>query len=168
MHIEPIPHSAELTEERGVGNSVELRLVFPCTQANVRRALASIMAGLGAMRLSEDDSSTVELVLAEVLNNVTEHAYRDAGPGMIELHLKQGDAGLSCQVIDNGGVMPLNTPPQGSLPNPNRPLEMQPEGGFGWFLIRQLTSDLTYMRCSSSNILSFRIAVGQSVSRTVC
>jgi len=165
MRIEPIPQCAELVEEHLPGNSVELRLVFPCTQPNVRRALSSTMSGLGAMNLCEDDSSTVELVLAEVLNNVTEHAYRDEATGMIELHLKQTENGLSCRVIDNGQCMPRNSPPQGHPPNPNRPLEMQPEGGFGWFLIRHLTSDLTYMRNAASNVLSFRIAVGQSVSR---
>jgi len=165
MRIEPIPFSTDQKQEPRPGNSVELRLVFPCTQSNVRRALSSVMSGLGAMNLSCDDSSTVELVLAEVLNNVTEHACHDEANGMIELHLKQTTAGLSCRVIDNGESMPRNTPPQGNPPNPNRPLEQQPEGGFGWFLIRTLTSDLTYMRNANSNVLSFRIAVGQAVSR---
>ncbi|WP_226779787.1 ATP-binding protein [Oceaniglobus trochenteri] len=163
MRTELAARCIEITEERGRGNTIELRLEFPCTQANVRRALASIMSGLGAMDLSEDDSSTVELVLAEVLNNVTEHAYRDAGLGLIRLHLKQTDDGLSCRVIDNGDAMPRNTPPRGYPPNPNGPLETYPEGGFGWFLIRKLTSDLAYLRDADRNILSFRIQIGQTV-----
>jgi len=165
MRTEAIAHTSDPKEERVPGNSVELRLVFPCTQSNVRRALASIMSGLGAMNLCDDDSSSIELVLAEVLNNVTEHAYRDEGTGMIELHLKQTEAGLSCRVIDNGEGMPRNTPPQGIAPCPNRPLDQQPEGGFGWFLIRHLTSDLAYMRHANSNVLSFRIEVGQALPR---
>lgn len=146
-------------------NSVELRLVFPCTQSSVRSALASIMSGMGAMQLSEDDSGTVELVLAEVLNNVTEHAYRDEGVGMIELQLKQTERGVSCRVIDNGEAMPRHTPPVGHPPNPDGPLETQPEGGFGWFLIRTLTSDLAYMRHNNRNVLSFQIEVTHSVPR---
>ncbi|WP_108484378.1 ATP-binding protein [Oceaniglobus ichthyenteri] len=152
-------------EDTSHQNSVELRLVFPCTQSNVRLALASVMAGLGAMNLSEDDNSSIEIVLAEVLNNVTEHAYHDEGVGMIELQLKQTQSGLSCRVIDTGDAMPRNVPPAGNPPNPDCPLEHQPEGGFGWFLIRHLTRDLAYMRQKDRNILSFRIEVGQSISR---
>ena len=165
MRIEPRIISDPITDDIIASNSVELKLVFPCNQANVRSALASIMAGIGAMNLNEDDSSSVELVLAEVLNNVTEHAYRDEGVGMIELQLKQTSRGLSCRVIDSGEAMPRNAPPAGIPPNPNRPLELQAEGGFGWFLIRQLTRDLTYLRSRNNNVLSFRIEVGQAVSR---
>ena len=35
-----------------------------------------------------------------------------------------------------------------------------PEGGFGWFLIRELTHDLTYRRDGSRNHLSFRMVLG--------
>lgn len=165
MRIERMPLAPGQSGSPGHGGSVELRLVFACTQANVRTALRNTMAGLGAMNLTEDESSTVELVLAEVLNNVTEHAYRDDEKGLIELHLKQTAAGLSCRVMDAGAAMPRNTPPAGYPPDPDRPLDSQPEGGFGWFLIRRLTRDLTYLREPNRNILCFRIEVGQETLR---
>lgn len=163
MRTETTTRGTSIVEEIGSGNSVELRLVFPSTQSSVRAALASTMSGLGAMNLSDDESSTIELVLAEVLNNVTEHAYRDEGFGLIEMHLKQSNDGLSCRIIDTGDAMPRKALPPGFPPNPNRPVDHQPEGGFGWFLIRKLTTELTYMRESNCNVLKFNIELGRGV-----
>jgi len=163
MRAELTSGQVDMTRTTDNGNTVELRLTFLSAKANVRAALASVMSGIGAMNLCDDDNSTVELVLAEVLNNVAEHAYREEGGGIIELHLRQAGQGLICRVLDNGAAMPSSTLPAGYPPNPNRPRELQPEGGFGWFLIRRLTSDLAYFRRQDRNILSFQIAVGQAV-----
>lgn len=159
MRTETVTQNIDVVQEELTGNSVELRLVFPCTQHMVRTVLYRIMSGLGAMRLSEDDSSTIEIVLAEVLNNVAEHAYRDEGIGQVELALKQTDNGITCQVIDCGDAMPHFTIPPGNSPDPDCPLTQQAEGGFGWFLIRHLTSHLTYRRHGRRNVLSFTIEV---------
>ncbi|WP_348540063.1 hypothetical protein [Ruegeria sp. HKCCE4148] len=37
-----------------------------------------------------------------------------------------------------------------------------PEGGFGWFLIHQLTSDIQYERRDGCNRLSLRFNFGKS------
>ncbi|TMV61115.1 ATP-binding protein, partial [Thioclava sp. BHET1] len=47
------------------------------------------------------DSAGVELVLAEVLNNISEHAY-PAGPGVVELLVRRDKAALECRVRDWG------------------------------------------------------------------
>ncbi|WP_102110406.1 ATP-binding protein [Oceaniglobus roseus] len=160
-HKRPLPARRPGTR----GRSVELRMVFSCTPLGVRGALARILAGLGAMELSADDSSTVELVLAEVLNNVSEHAYRDDPEGLIEVQLTQTRAGLGCRVIDSGHALPGCRLPPLRVPDPDRPLCDQPEGGFGWYLIHRLTRDLAYLRDGGRNILSFRIDVDQSLRR---
>lgn len=99
---------------------------------------------------------TVELVLAEVLNNVAEHAYAE-GPGPVAITLTPGQAGLFCLVVDQGSAMPDGHLPDGLLPDAAASLEDLPEGGFGWHLIRSLTHDLAYARTGGCNRLSFLV-----------
>lgn len=72
----------------------------------VRAGLAHMTAGPPLSRLTPDQRGTVEVVLAEVLNNIAEHAYA-GGPGKITVTLGLIGAGLACQVIDDGGAMPV-------------------------------------------------------------
>ena len=39
------------------------------------------------------------------------------------------------------------------------PMQDMPEGGFGWFLIKDLAKDVTYHRVKAENHLSLRLAV---------
>ncbi len=132
-------------------------LIFNADPAAVREALAELLAAPPVRALSPDDLGTVELVLAEVLNNVAEHAYA-GGSGPVEVDLRATAAGLACCVADIGLGMPDGKLPAGQLPD-IRPdaLDDLPEGGFGWHLIRSLTADLTYARSAGQNRLSFVI-----------
>jgi serine/threonine-protein kinase RsbW len=134
-----------------------LRLVFTADPVSVRGGLAQLLSSGPVQALGEADRATVELVLAEVLNNVAEHAYA-GGSGPVEVALAATPQGIACKVIDRGLAMPQDQPPEGLLPpvGTNPPDDL-PEGGFGWFLIRSLTADLTYARSAGRNRLSFVI-----------
>lgn len=122
----------------------------------VRRALAGALGGLAHLPLTPDQRHSLELVLAEVLNNVVEHAYAGDGAGVIELTISVTSDAVVCEVSDTGRPMPDGTPPPGQLPSASDDLpEDVPEGGFGWFLIRALTENLTYSRESNRNRLQF-------------
>jgi serine/threonine-protein kinase RsbW len=56
--------------------------------------------------------------------------------------------------------MPEGKAPNGSPAPLDCDTEELPEGGFGWFLIRDLAHELNYTRISGKNLLSFRISVG--------
>lgn len=114
------------------------------------------MVQLVDLDLSDDGFACAELVLAEVLNNVVEHAYA-VREGYIELDLRHCDGALACTVTDTGRPMPRGTPPSGNEMVVNVPLEDVPEGGFGWFLIRSLTHELAYRRERGANRLSFKL-----------
>lgn len=129
---------------------------FEGDEMAVRAALARVMAELAPLGLPPDSCGTVELVLAEALNNVVEHAYAEA-PGPIEVELRQIDGALGCAICDHGKPMPDGTPPLGRQTLLDVPLEDLPEGGFGWFLIRSLTRDLDYVRRRGHNRLTFLI-----------
>lgn len=132
-----------------------LHLVFLATPASVRENLACLLGLPPLSDLTDDGRGTAELVLAEVLNNVAEHAYAD-GPGPVEVTLTPGPGGIACLVVDRGMAMPGGQLPAGRLPGgPELALEDLPEGGFGWHLIRTLTEDLHYQRAGGCNQLSF-------------
>ena len=124
---------------------------------SVRTALAELRSGLSHLPLGHDAGGAIELVLAEVLNNICEHAYQSTAGGRIELSVwVEGDM-LVFQTADHGAPMPSGQLPEGRSVSLNRHLQELPEGGFGWNLIRQLTADLTYSRVQGRNQLTFRM-----------
>ena len=117
---------------------------------SVREGLARALRQPPLSEMSAEARSEAELVLAEVLNNIAEHAYA-AGCGPITLCLTAQPGRLCCRVEDQGAPMPDHRLPPG---NPPPPLDLS-EGGYGWHLIRQLTTGLRYERVGSVNQLSF-------------
>lgn len=120
-----------------------------------RAVLAEVCARLAAAGLDDDAIGTVELVLAEVLNNITEHAYGvEGGPVALGVDLP-GDA-VICEVVDQGRPMPMGRVPEPGLPRIAPPDDL-PEGGFGWHIVRCLVSDLGYERRADGNRLHLRV-----------
>jgi serine/threonine-protein kinase RsbW len=127
---------------------------------SIRDSLAEVRLRLAKDELTEEELATVEVVLAEVMNNIAEHAYAWRRDGEMILVLRHTPQGLSISVSDEGVAMPdLQVPTSGGL-DPEAPLTELPEGGFGWLIIRQLARDVTYARKDGVNHLSFRIEVG--------
>ena len=135
-----------------------LKLVFQADPVSVRQALEGMLTCPPLSCLAGDVRGTAQLVLAEVLNNVAEHAYGDAG-GRVEIRLRQTGDALHCLVVDEGRAMPDGQVPEGRLPaGPKVTLDDLPEGGFGWHLIRSLCADLSYARVDGQNRLAFVLA----------
>lgn len=131
---------------------------FPAVPQVVTMELVGLNQTLTQLGLPIEPLFTLELVLAEVLNNVVEHAYEDRGEGMIELAITVRDHAIHCEVLDHGTPMP-----NGCLP-PKRRYDLDatgmqdlPEGGFGWGLIRDMTRGLCYAREAGANRLRFRV-----------
>lgn len=129
---------------------------FAGRQPEVRGVLAEAMAALDQAVLTPEARASAELVLAEVLNNIIEHAYA-CDSGVIEITLAHGVSGIDCELVDFGAPMPEGRLPPGRLGMVEIPLEELPEGGFGWFLIRSLTRNLNYRRCGGCNRLGFTL-----------
>lgn len=154
MQTEP---GSSLPEQALQRHTRDLRLTFPSSPLSVRRALQTVIADLQELELEERGS--VELVLAEVLNNVVEHAYGPEERGWISLECASEPDGLHFRIRDEGRAMPEGTPPMGApSPLPER-LDKMPEGGFGWFLIKDLSRDVQYRRIDDMNELTFRINI---------
>lgn len=138
----------------------EKRIVFTATEGNVRRGLMALTSALSDLALSDEEHSSIELVMAETLNNIVEHAYANTSDGQIELRVARDPKGLAFRVSDRGKPMPGGEPPLGTQVVAGTPAAEVPEGGFGWFLIRELAYDIAYRRDGCTNIMSFRMNVG--------
>lgn len=124
---------------------------------SVRDGLQQALNAAPLSGLSPDDRGTAEIVLAEVLNNIVEHAYATSA-GRIRLCLSLSEDRLDCRIEDEGRSMPAGLPPSGRLPD----VRELPEGGFGWHLIRTLSSGLQYERQGQTNRLSFSLPAERS------
>lgn len=160
-----MPHDAAMNHVRAAppttaAGGVLSRTAFRATFDNVRLAIETAMSTLGPLDISDEEKSSIEIVLAEALNNVVEHAYPADDPGEIKLVLRHGRAGLLIEIRDTGKPMPNGKTPLGLHPSDATPRNPLPEGGFGWFLIRELARDMVYDRENGENFLIFRMAVG--------
>ncbi|MFN3527018.1 MAG: ATP-binding protein [Paracoccus sp. (in: a-proteobacteria)] len=129
--------------------------------ATVRDTLAAVRDRF-RQEVSDDTLGRLELVLAEVMNNIAEHAaVTCAEPRckgdltLIHLCIVSHRCGLACALTDNGVSLPDDCLLPRNLPQ----LAQQelPEGGFGWYLIQDLTQELCYYREDQRNFLAFRV-----------
>lgn len=134
------------------------RFLFRSRPEAVRRVIGGVMGGLTHAELDGDARDSLQLVLAEVLNNTVEHACGNRPDKVIELTVCVSGDMIQCEVTDDGLPMPGDALPSGLLPDP----DALPEGGFGWFLIRHLTSDLAYRRDAGRNRVSFSIPIART------
>ncbi len=126
-----------------------------------REALTALLSDLKALDLDIEEAGTIELVVAEVLNNICEHAYSGLeNAGSIEVECVHASDGLHFDIRDAGKPMPNGRTPLGMPANLDVDFMDLPEGGFGWFLIQDLAKDVEYQRIGTRNQLSLRIAVG--------
>ena len=134
---------------------------FQSSEMAVRDALEHVLATLAPLNLDVEETGTVELVMAEVLNNIVEHAYADRPEGgPVHVRCSKTQDGLTVFIKDAGKMMPDGKLPTGTLASLEVELDDLPEGGFGWFLIQNLAKDVTYERVGNQNVLKMRIVVG--------
>ncbi|MEM8632811.1 MAG: ATP-binding protein [Pseudomonadota bacterium] len=139
--------------------SRSMEMTLPGEAHAVRTALERARAWLCQHGREMEDLGTGALVLAEALNNIVEHALADTPGSQVNVILAFADRGLSVRLTDTGVPMPQGELPLGRLRTEFSGIDDLPEGGFGWFLIRDLTHDLAYQREDGRNVLTFRLAV---------
>jgi len=97
----------------------------------------------------------IEIATTEAINNVIEHAY--CGQKNKYLRVKifaNADKSINVRILDKGKPFPNNTLPSTDLPDLDVPSTFMPEGSFGWPLIYQVTSKITYRRKCATNLLT--------------
>lgn len=133
---------------------------YPADFRWVRRAVQNAVDALRKDGLTDESLGSVEIVLAEALNNVAEHAYPEGTSGDIRLILRCRPRGLMIEIRDRGNPMPKGRAPIGNHPMTEfNQHDAMPEGGYGWYIIREMVSDLVYDRHNDENFLVIRMAI---------
>lgn len=140
-------------------DAIVMQVTLDPDLAAVRAALNTIITHLSQDGLDQEELWSVEIVLAEALNNIVLHAYADGPADRIALTWSRGPRGYHFHVMDRGAAMPKGRLPLSNNSNLEH-AQTIPEGGFGWFLIRDLARDIDYRRLDGENHLRFRLAVG--------
>ena len=139
-----------------IGFRDKFRMSFRATELEARQTIVAISKRLRTSGLTRDRADEVEIALAEAINNVVEHTYAKSEPGLVRILCSLRSAHLDIRICDTGTPLPKNRLPPGLAADVSVPRAELPEGGFGWFLIRELTSEVRYDRCGLINHLSLR------------
>ncbi|ARC87692.1 ATP-binding protein [Rhodovulum sp. MB263] len=150
------PRAARNASSRRTAES-QPPLMVEATPLGVRAALLEMRARFGPSMPFDGSLGMAETVLAEVLNNIVEHAYSKDRRGPIELRLVRDGVWLRVDVRDYGRPMPDGSLPEAERTGADIQAETAPEGGFGWFLIRAFARDLDYSRNGQQNRLTFSV-----------
>ena len=147
--------------------------IFPADPRTVRNALVILRERFGNSAEIEV-IGRLELALAEVLNNICQHGMQEKSlqrdgtvkAPMIHLCVIRHVGGIACAVTDDGTALPPDCLQPRQLPRHDAvsgygedPADL-PEGGFGWFLIQELSASLSYFREGQRNFLGFIIPIG--------
>jgi serine/threonine-protein kinase RsbW len=137
-------------------NSITIK--FAAEQIAAQQAIITTIAQLPRLGISQPQCCDVEIALAEAVNNVVEHACSDLADASACITCAINDGSLNIEISDTGRPLPELRLPAGSKADLSGPLEDLPEGGFGWFLIRQIAAHVHYERVNGRNrlILEFR------------
>lgn len=137
---------------------------FLATELDARSGVGSVVEQLRSMGLSEARTNDVQIALSEAVNNVVEHAYAGVAPGDVRIRCKLNNNQLWVNIHDAGMPLPDERLPAGKPVDLSVPTADLPEGGFGWFLIRELTTQIQYERQSGNNQLSLCFDVDAGVA----
>ncbi len=151
----PEPHASRLPERSKAASRIEL--TFEANNAASRGAIRSIIGQIDPGSVAPEDIDMLDIALAEVFNNIVEHAYQDTGHGQIHVRVEMRDPGMHFTIWDEGDPMPAGRLPDGAPADPGLDAHQQAEGGYGLYMIRQLARKLRYERSNGRNRLSFRI-----------
>jgi serine/threonine-protein kinase RsbW len=124
------------------------------------RRLGELAERFGAdERLSDDEVMAINLVLDEVVTNVIEYGYDDAGRHEITVTLTVEGNVLTIRIEDDGRAFdPVAAPP----PDLALPIEDRPIGGLGIHIVRSVMDAVEYQRRGDRNVLTMRRTIGRS------
>ena len=152
-----MPHDGSQDSQACSPRLDTIEKLIPADYRWVRRAIHEVEERLIASGVSSEDIGSISIVLAEALNNIVEHAFETTEGQQITLVVRPRSKSLIFEIRDRGRPMPKGRAPMGNHPMVEfNQFDATPEGGYGWFLIRELVQDLVYDRQNDENILFFR------------
>ena len=126
---------------------------LPARPEAVRTTLGIAVAAILASGFTRKQAGLIELILAELLNNIVEHAYRGRDDGTITLRITRHGDHLRLHLRDRGIGFAGGHIPGQRVVVLDVPRSDLPEGGFGWNLIHCLAQAVAYRRIHDVNHL---------------
>ena len=102
--------------QHGPRDPGETRISFTAGETAVPDVLRTVVASLQRRSVRQDDIDSAQIVLAELLNNVEEHAYDGREGGAVTLQMDLAEGHVSFSIFDHGKPMPEGPLPEGRLP----------------------------------------------------
>jgi serine/threonine-protein kinase RsbW len=172
-------HGCTATQDisRGTGNDLgepwhpDLVFCALATPHGIRHVLDRICTKLLACGVAQEACGRFELLTAEAMNNIAEHAYAGVcSPGWITLEVHLHRACIVGRLTDGGRPMPGCALPVGHGAPPAGEMAVAaiadlPEGGFGLHLMQALARDLRYVRRGDYNALTFALDMAEADAR---
>lgn len=134
------------------GGAALLQICLPALAVTSRVILERLVRVLDG-RCPDGAGDAVQIVLGEMLNNIVEHGYRDDRLGAVVVRVERQGTAILLTTLDWGRAYSAGALPTGPAPEP----EALAEGGYGWFLIRTLARDISYVRRNGCNRLSLSV-----------
>ena len=131
-------------------------MTIPPTAPDTRRLLMQLALWLRRAGLGAEDGDTLQIVLAEAVNNIVEHGGCNTGEAISVRIAPDGPRRLFIDIHDRGRRIPQAALAGRPDPLPcasGGPAGAISEGGFGWQLIRSLVRGVHYGQDGNGNRL---------------
>ncbi|MEP5762049.1 MAG: ATP-binding protein [Litoreibacter sp.] len=138
-------------------SKIAVEYKFRATPFSVRGHITQVLDDLSDHLPYPQTRPSLELVMAELLNNIVEHSYAGNPRGYIFLQVTLDADDIFIKTSDTGIPMPDLLLPDPSSPDLDVSRIHLPEGHFGWLMIRELCCDLQYMRTNATNHFSLKL-----------
>ena len=116
---------------------------------NVKQALNKILHNAG---ITLEIIENTQLIVEEILVNIIQYGYENRNDGHIDLHLEINEQNLILTFKDGG--KPFDPLTEVAIPDLTRDDDARSLGGFGFFLVQELSEQVDYAYRDGKNILT--------------
>lgn len=122
----------------------------------VREALKTVNKLLEDI-VAIEQMAAIELCMAETLNNIVEHGYKEKAGGRINIQVERSNAVVCFSVSDTGH--PNLVMSEQALPDASFDPDAMADGGYGFSLMQTIASRLDYRRVDGVNVTTIWCAL---------
>jgi anti-sigma regulatory factor (Ser/Thr protein kinase) len=133
-----------------------LHLRLPANPAAVAQAREAVLAHLSELALTPSLLYSLDVVLEELVMNISLHAFDGAAEGSFDLKATADDQHLTLQFVDAGRAF---DPTTAAVRAPATSLDEATPGGLGLRLLRQRCSRMHHVRSEGMNCLTVELAL---------
>ena len=132
------------------GSEVQ-KITLPAVVDSIEKVTEFVNDRLQKSNIPQKIQTQIDVVIDELMSNVTKFAYRDGKTGDISVEMEVNEEEIAMTFRDSG--VPFN-PLEQADPDVNAPLEQRKIGGLGLFLVRKTMDKLNYVYENGQNVLT--------------